>query len=382
MVTASQRREAVGVLKALQVSERRSCQLVGISRHGVRYESRRSDGALLEKLKAIADEQAARDLLVRRTELRYSLADQFSQLGRQRCVIRKPLQCALKSIEAKRESALGPHLSIEREGAVAIDRQPQPCAGDLPQFERPSRVSPAGQVLKRSAPGRWAGESERQIEPLDRLLECGSERVADQRQTLYGEPQMRRLRFEVPGVLGRHVKRAIHRPDHNCAVTDAADVNRLGSQRCAAQCLLGDMHATMKDWDFDRDLIASAGTAFKSSRGLILETIAPPDGAVCAQRWSLTASLAVHHRQHGLRDPDVETERKSADFGSGIGEYEPVRDGSAVPTPDHGLGLARFDEPQHGHGKAKREGDQSACDGDSAHLRISAARQVRLGGAD
>jgi putative transposase len=54
VVTASQRREAVGILKALQVSERRSCQLVGISRHGVRYESRRSDGALLEQLKAIA----------------------------------------------------------------------------------------------------------------------------------------------------------------------------------------------------------------------------------------------------------------------------------------------------------------------------------------
>lgn len=54
MVTASQRREAVGVLKGLKVSERRSCQLVGISRHGVRYETRRSDGALVEKLKAIA----------------------------------------------------------------------------------------------------------------------------------------------------------------------------------------------------------------------------------------------------------------------------------------------------------------------------------------
>lgn len=56
MVTASQRREAVGVLKALKVSERRSCQLVGVSRHGVRYRSRRSDSALLEKLKTIARE--------------------------------------------------------------------------------------------------------------------------------------------------------------------------------------------------------------------------------------------------------------------------------------------------------------------------------------
>jgi putative transposase len=42
------------MLKGLKVSERRSCQLVGISRHGVRYESRRSDSALLEKLKSIA----------------------------------------------------------------------------------------------------------------------------------------------------------------------------------------------------------------------------------------------------------------------------------------------------------------------------------------
>jgi putative transposase len=55
VVTAAQRREAVGALKALQVSERRSCQLVGISRHGVRYETRRSDSALVEKLTAIAE---------------------------------------------------------------------------------------------------------------------------------------------------------------------------------------------------------------------------------------------------------------------------------------------------------------------------------------
>jgi putative transposase len=39
----------------MKVSERRGCQLVGISRHGVRYESRRCDGALLEKLKSIAE---------------------------------------------------------------------------------------------------------------------------------------------------------------------------------------------------------------------------------------------------------------------------------------------------------------------------------------
>ena len=53
-MSASQRREAVGILKALKVSERRSCQLVAISRHGIRYEARRSDSALLEKLKTIA----------------------------------------------------------------------------------------------------------------------------------------------------------------------------------------------------------------------------------------------------------------------------------------------------------------------------------------
>jgi putative transposase len=56
VVTASQRREAVGVLKGLKVSERRSSQLVGISRHGVRYETRRSESALVEKLKTIARE--------------------------------------------------------------------------------------------------------------------------------------------------------------------------------------------------------------------------------------------------------------------------------------------------------------------------------------
>jgi putative transposase len=56
VVTASRRREAVGVLKALKVSGRRGCQLVGISRHGLRYESRRSDGTLREKLKSIAGE--------------------------------------------------------------------------------------------------------------------------------------------------------------------------------------------------------------------------------------------------------------------------------------------------------------------------------------
>ncbi len=56
MVSALQRREVVGILKGMKVSERRSCQLVTISRHGLRYDSRRSDSALLEKLKTIATE--------------------------------------------------------------------------------------------------------------------------------------------------------------------------------------------------------------------------------------------------------------------------------------------------------------------------------------
>jgi putative transposase len=54
VVSREQRRTAVCLLKGLKVSGRRSCQLVGISRHGVRYESRRSDSARLEKLQAIA----------------------------------------------------------------------------------------------------------------------------------------------------------------------------------------------------------------------------------------------------------------------------------------------------------------------------------------
>lgn len=55
-MTASQRREAVLRLKGLQVSERRSCQIVGISRPGFRYQSRRSDDELIEKLNAMASE--------------------------------------------------------------------------------------------------------------------------------------------------------------------------------------------------------------------------------------------------------------------------------------------------------------------------------------
>lgn len=41
------------LLKERKVSERRSCQLVRISRPGFRYQSRRSDALLVEKLKAI-----------------------------------------------------------------------------------------------------------------------------------------------------------------------------------------------------------------------------------------------------------------------------------------------------------------------------------------
>ena len=44
------------MLKEMKVSQRRSCQLVGSSRHGLHYESRHSDSALLEKFKAIAGE--------------------------------------------------------------------------------------------------------------------------------------------------------------------------------------------------------------------------------------------------------------------------------------------------------------------------------------
>lgn len=44
------------LLKGRKVSERRSCQLAGISRPGFRYQSRRADALLVEKLKAIASE--------------------------------------------------------------------------------------------------------------------------------------------------------------------------------------------------------------------------------------------------------------------------------------------------------------------------------------
>ena len=55
-MSTSQRREAVEILKQWKVSERRSCQLVSLSRPGFHYQERKSDGALLEKLQAIAQE--------------------------------------------------------------------------------------------------------------------------------------------------------------------------------------------------------------------------------------------------------------------------------------------------------------------------------------
>lgn len=56
MVSAEQRREAASTLKELNVSERRSCQLAGISRPGYRYRARRSDDELVRRLQAIASE--------------------------------------------------------------------------------------------------------------------------------------------------------------------------------------------------------------------------------------------------------------------------------------------------------------------------------------
>ena len=57
MVSVEQKREVVSVLRAQEVSERRSCQLSGISRCGVHYKSRKAvgDQQLGEALKAIAD---------------------------------------------------------------------------------------------------------------------------------------------------------------------------------------------------------------------------------------------------------------------------------------------------------------------------------------
>jgi putative transposase len=56
VVSPTARRAVVAMLKGWQVSERRSCQLVGISRTGVRYQSCKQDDELVEKLQTIARE--------------------------------------------------------------------------------------------------------------------------------------------------------------------------------------------------------------------------------------------------------------------------------------------------------------------------------------
>lgn len=53
-MSVSERRKVVLMLKQMRVSERRGCQLVGLSRTGVRYQSCKQDGALVERLKEIA----------------------------------------------------------------------------------------------------------------------------------------------------------------------------------------------------------------------------------------------------------------------------------------------------------------------------------------
>lgn len=56
MVGADAKREVVEQLKELQVSERRGCQLVGISRTGLHYYTRRRDEELRRRLREIARE--------------------------------------------------------------------------------------------------------------------------------------------------------------------------------------------------------------------------------------------------------------------------------------------------------------------------------------
>lgn len=57
MVSGAQKRDVVSILRTHRVSERRSCQLSGISRCGVHYKSRKAigDERLGEALKAIAN---------------------------------------------------------------------------------------------------------------------------------------------------------------------------------------------------------------------------------------------------------------------------------------------------------------------------------------
>lgn len=56
MVGAAAKREVVAQLKELHVSERRGCQLAGISRSGLRYHTRRRDEELRRRLREIARE--------------------------------------------------------------------------------------------------------------------------------------------------------------------------------------------------------------------------------------------------------------------------------------------------------------------------------------
>jgi putative transposase len=56
VVDATAKRAVVTQLKALHVSERRGCELVGMSRTGARYRTRRQDEELRERLRTIARE--------------------------------------------------------------------------------------------------------------------------------------------------------------------------------------------------------------------------------------------------------------------------------------------------------------------------------------
>ncbi|MCA1617215.1 MAG: IS3 family transposase [Acidobacteria bacterium] len=56
MVAATAKRAVVAQFKELHVSERRGCELVGMSRNGARYRTRRQDGELRAWLRAIARE--------------------------------------------------------------------------------------------------------------------------------------------------------------------------------------------------------------------------------------------------------------------------------------------------------------------------------------
>ena len=61
MVTPAAHREAAGYLQSTyEMSQRRACRVISTDRTGVRYHARRSDdGALRERLKALAQERAA-----------------------------------------------------------------------------------------------------------------------------------------------------------------------------------------------------------------------------------------------------------------------------------------------------------------------------------